>query len=277
MSRVQHDSRPSRHLVRRSQRVPAGRTGASRAGAGARSRRDKERSAHLPLGRRATRDGRLCSGMFVDGPSAIAVNRCSRVSATRRVDGATTSLRVLPDSRADERWRAALARPSSAGLDRPAAARAAKGRAARYVRQNRAHDALVRPRRRLASIQPCGSSSARTTRSSCRTTARRPRSTPRAFTARGCSRPRSSSRSRAARRDRARPVRILDADEDVHSAIERLLGPLGRKIHAGRSRNDQVAAALPALRRRRVRRGARGDRRARARRRSRSPRRRRRR
>jgi argininosuccinate lyase len=33
-------------------------------------------------------------------------------------------------------------------------------------------------------------------------------------------------------------------DEDVHSAIERLLGPVGRKIHAGRSRNDQVAAAL---------------------------------
>ena len=35
-----------------------------------------------------------------------------------------------------------------------------------------------------------------------------------------------------------------DADEDVHSAIERLLGDLGRKIHAGRSRNDQVAAAM---------------------------------
>jgi argininosuccinate lyase len=34
------------------------------------------------------------------------------------------------------------------------------------------------------------------------------------------------------------------ADEDVHSAIERLLGDVGRKIHAGRSRNDQVAAAL---------------------------------
>ena len=33
-------------------------------------------------------------------------------------------------------------------------------------------------------------------------------------------------------------------DEDVHSAIERLLGDVGRKIHAGRSRNDQVAAAL---------------------------------
>ena len=34
------------------------------------------------------------------------------------------------------------------------------------------------------------------------------------------------------------------ADEDVHSTIERLLGTVGRKIHAGRSRNDQVAAAL---------------------------------
>ena len=33
-------------------------------------------------------------------------------------------------------------------------------------------------------------------------------------------------------------------DEDVHTAIERLLGHVGRKIHAGRSRNDQVAAAL---------------------------------
>lgn len=37
---------------------------------------------------------------------------------------------------------------------------------------------------------------------------------------------------------------ISASDEDVHSAIERLLGPIGRKIHAGRSRNDQVAAAL---------------------------------
>jgi argininosuccinate lyase len=33
-------------------------------------------------------------------------------------------------------------------------------------------------------------------------------------------------------------------DEDVHSALERQLGEVGRKIHAGRSRNDQVAAAL---------------------------------
>jgi argininosuccinate lyase len=36
----------------------------------------------------------------------------------------------------------------------------------------------------------------------------------------------------------------LESDEDVHSAIERLLGAVGRRIHAGRSRNDQVAAAL---------------------------------
>jgi argininosuccinate lyase len=40
------------------------------------------------------------------------------------------------------------------------------------------------------------------------------------------------------------PSGILEEDEDIHSAIERLLGPVGRKIHAGRSRNDQVAAAL---------------------------------
>ncbi len=42
----------------------------------------------------------------------------------------------------------------------------------------------------------------------------------------------------------AGPVELLDSDEDVHSAIERHLGEVGRKIHAGRSRNDQVAAAL---------------------------------
>jgi argininosuccinate lyase len=33
-------------------------------------------------------------------------------------------------------------------------------------------------------------------------------------------------------------------DEDVHSSLERQLGDVGRKIHAGRSRNDQVAAAF---------------------------------
>jgi argininosuccinate lyase len=37
---------------------------------------------------------------------------------------------------------------------------------------------------------------------------------------------------------------VREQDEDVHSAIERLLGDVGRKVHAGRSRNDQVAAAL---------------------------------
>jgi argininosuccinate lyase len=39
------------------------------------------------------------------------------------------------------------------------------------------------------------------------------------------------------------PEDLLPTDEDVHSAIERLLGPVGRKIHAGRSRNDQVVTA----------------------------------
>jgi argininosuccinate lyase len=48
----------------------------------------------------------------------------------------------------------------------------------------------------------------------------------------------------------AEAERLLDGleyepgDEDVHSLIERRLGEVGRKIHAGRSRNDQVAAAL---------------------------------
>ncbi len=37
---------------------------------------------------------------------------------------------------------------------------------------------------------------------------------------------------------------LTPEDEDVHSFIERELGELGRKIHAGRSRNDQVAAAF---------------------------------
>jgi argininosuccinate lyase len=40
------------------------------------------------------------------------------------------------------------------------------------------------------------------------------------------------------------PEELDPSDEDVHSALERLLGPVGRKIHAGRSRNDQVAAAF---------------------------------
>ena len=69
-----------------------------------------------------------------------------------------------------------------------------------------------------------------------------------------------------ARRDCADPRVSVESDEDVHSAIERQLGDLGRKIHAGRSRNDQVAAAFRLYVARRVHGGARGDRRARARR-----------
>jgi argininosuccinate lyase len=42
--------------------------------------------------------------------------------------------------------------------------------------------------------------------------------------------------------------RFSDSDEDIHMAIERrlieLVGPLGGKLHTGRSRNDQVATDL---------------------------------
>jgi argininosuccinate lyase len=39
-------------------------------------------------------------------------------------------------------------------------------------------------------------------------------------------------------------LRWEPGDEDVHTLIERKLGATGRKVHAGRSRNDQVAAAF---------------------------------
>jgi argininosuccinate lyase len=39
-------------------------------------------------------------------------------------------------------------------------------------------------------------------------------------------------------------VEYEPGEEDVHTLIERSLGEVGRKIHAGRSRNDQVAAAF---------------------------------
>ncbi len=46
------------------------------------------------------------------------------------------------------------------------------------------------------------------------------------------------------------------ADEDVHFAVERrlieLLGPLGKKLHTGRSRNDQVSTDLRLWLRRRI-------------------------
>ena len=42
--------------------------------------------------------------------------------------------------------------------------------------------------------------------------------------------------------------RFLPSDEDIHMAIERrlteLVGPVGGKLHTGRSRNDQVATDL---------------------------------
>src|SRR5207302_2385260 len=42
--------------------------------------------------------------------------------------------------------------------------------------------------------------------------------------------------------------RFLPSDEDIHMAIERrlteLVGPVGGKLHTGRSRNDQVALDL---------------------------------
>ena len=43
---------------------------------------------------------------------------------------------------------------------------------------------------------------------------------------------------------RAGSTTVDPAAEDVHSFIEAELGEVGRKIHAGRSRNDQVAAAF---------------------------------
>jgi argininosuccinate lyase len=43
---------------------------------------------------------------------------------------------------------------------------------------------------------------------------------------------------------RAEGPAFVAFDEDIHSTLERLLGPVGRKVHAGRSRNDQVAAAF---------------------------------
>ncbi len=44
--------------------------------------------------------------------------------------------------------------------------------------------------------------------------------------------------------ERLGDVEFEPGDEDVHTFIERTLGEVGRKIHAGRSRNDQVAAAF---------------------------------
>jgi argininosuccinate lyase len=44
--------------------------------------------------------------------------------------------------------------------------------------------------------------------------------------------------------ERLEEIEHEPGEEDVHTLIERRLGEVGRKIHAGRSRNDQVATAL---------------------------------
>ena len=71
-----------------------------------------------------------------------------------------------------------------------------------------------------------------------------------------------------ARRRRARGAAsstFRDDDEDIHMAVERrlteLIGPLGGKLHTGRSRNDQVATDLALFVRDRAARARRAGRR----------------
>ncbi|MEX0875241.1 MAG: argininosuccinate lyase [Actinomycetota bacterium] len=60
--------------------------------------------------------------------------------------------------------------------------------------------------------------------------------------------PEATALKKELRSIKGRPELIEDSDEDVHSAIERVLterlGDVGAKVHTGRSRNDQVATAL---------------------------------
>ena len=134
-------------------------------------------------------------------------------------------------------------------------------------------DPLVGPRRRLARPGRVGVP-ARRRRASCSpTTARRRVQHAQRLHAAGLLSDDELAEAESTLAEIAQdPDGYLAEDEDVHSAIERQLGGVGRKIHAGRSRNDQVAAAFRLYVARRVRRGARGDRRARARRARRSPR-----
>src|SRR5579864_4426798 len=57
-------------------------------------------------------------------------------------------------------------------------------------------------------------------------------------------------------RGRADPDFVAGADEDVHSFVERLLverlGDAGRRLHTGRSRNEQVSLDLRLYLRRRI-------------------------
>ena len=88
----------------------------------------------------------------------------------------------------------------------------------------------------------CGRSCAPTTPSCCRTTSQATLLHARRLHAAGILD--DAELAEVAEKLAAIERRLDAADEDVHSSIERQLGDVGRKIHAGRSRNDQVAAAF---------------------------------
>jgi argininosuccinate lyase len=54
-------------------------------------------------------------------------------------------------------------------------------------------------------------------------------------------------------RQEALEGRFTISGEDVHSEVEARLGPLGKKVHTGRSRNDQVALDIKLFTRARIR------------------------
>src|SRR5262245_50382965 len=83
----------------------------------------------------------------------------------------------------------------------------------------------------------------------------------RALTAAGVLSPQEGADMAAAladilREGRANPAFVDGADEDVHSFVERLLverlGDTGRRLHTGRSRNEQVSLDLRLYLRRRI-------------------------
>ncbi len=60
----------------------------------------------------------------------------------------------------------------------------------------------------------------------------------------------------SSQRGRSDPASVKGPDEDVHSFVERLLverlGDAGRRLHTGRSRNEQVSLDLRLYLRRRI-------------------------
>jgi len=75
-----------------------------------------------------------------------------------------------------------------------------------------------------------------------------------------CRRPRCGCRGRTARDPRPGPPRsrlCQRADEDIHAFVERQLvervGEAGKRLHTGRSRNEQVSLDLRLYLKRRVR------------------------